>query len=397
MAGKLPMGQKELLRAKFMEMVSQKQKTLKHAGIALKISYRQAKRIYKAYKLYGDKGLIHGNQGKPSPRAIDEKIKAQVLQKYQEKYYDFGPTFASEKLLENEKIKVDNESLRRWLVAAGLWTIKRRRNKHRQRRDRKERFGELVQFDGSHHDWFEGRRPKCCLMNMVDDATGITFSFMCEQETSEDAMKLLWEWLKIYGIPQGLYCDRKNAFVIDREPSIEEQLANILPKTDFEKACDKLGVGIRKAYSPQAKGRVERNHGVYQDRLVKELRLRNISTIEEANKFLFKTYLKKINAKFKKEPLHPEDAHVPLMDIDLRNVFCFEETRVVSNDYVIQYESECYQILKENKNKPRPKTKVIVRKWLDKSIHIIWNGKELLVEKINFNKLKKDKPIPLSA
>jgi len=397
MAGKLPMGQKELLRSKFMEMVREKQKTLKHAGIALKISYRQVKRIYKAYKLYGDKGLIHGNQGKPSPRKIDEIIKTKVLQKYQEKYYDFGPTFASEKLLENEKLKVDNETLRRWLIAAGLWTIKRRRNVHRQRRDRKERFGELVQFDGSHHDWFEERRPKCCLMNMVDDATGITYSFMCEQETSEDAMKLLWEWLKIYGIPQGLYCDRKNAFVIDREPTIEEQLANILPKTDFEKACDKLGIEIKKAYSPQAKGRVERNHGVYQDRLVKELRLRNISTIEEANKFLWKTYLKKINAKFKKEPSKPEDAHVPLLGIDLQDVFCFEETRVVSNDYIVQYESECYQILKENKSKPRPKTKVIVRKRLDKSIHIIWNGKKLLVEKINYNKTKKDKPIPLSA
>lgn len=397
MAGKLPMGQKELLRAKFMEMVKQKQKTLKEASVVLKISYRQAKRVYRAYKQKGDKGLIHGNQGKPSPRRIDERFKTEVLKRYQEKYYDFGPTFASEKLLENEKLKVDNETLRRWLITAGLWTIKRRRNIHRSRRDRKERFGELVQFDGSHHDWFEGRRGKCCLMNMVDDATGITYSFMCEQETSEDAMKLLWEWIKIYGIPQGLYCDRKNAFVINREPTIEEQLADIMPKTDFEKACDKLGVEIKKAYSPQAKGRVERNHGVYQDRLVKELRLRNISTIEEANMFLSKTYLKKINAKFKKDPLKPEDAHAPLMGMDLKDVFCFEETRVVSNDYIVQYESECYQILKENRKKPKPKSKVIVRKRLDNSVHIIWNDKELLVEKINFNKIIKDKPIPLSA
>lgn len=397
MAGKLPMGQKELLRSKYMEMVLQKQRTLLNASLALKISYRQAKRIYQVYKKYGDKGLIHGNAGKPSARSKDKNFKKQVLKKYQERYFDFGPTFASEKLFENEKLKIDNETLRRWLIEDGLWKITRRRNKHRQRRDRRERFGELVQFDGSHHDWFEGRRPKCCLMNMVDDATGITFSFMSEQETSEDAMKLLWEWLKIYGIPQGLYCDRKNAFVIDREPTIEEQLANIQPKTDFEKVCDKLGIEIKKAYSPQAKGRVERSHGVYQDRLVKELRLRNISTIEDANKFLSEIYLKKINAKFKKEPLKPEDAHVPLMGLDLKDVFCFEETRVVSNDYIVQYASECYQILKENKNKPRPGTKVTVKKWLDKSVHIIWKGKELFVEKINFNKTKKEKPIPLSA
>ncbi len=397
MAGKLPMGQKELLRSKIMEMVKQKQRTLKEASIALKISYRHAKRVYKSYKVNGDKGLIHGNQGKPSPKRIDEKIKAKVLERYQERYYDFGPTFASEKLLENEGIKIDNETLRRWLIEAGLWRIKRRRNKHRQRRERKERFGELVQFDGSHHDWFEGRGPKCCLMNMVDDATGITYSFMSEQETSEAAMKLLWDWVKIYGIPQGLYCDRKNAFVIDREPTIEEQLANELPKTDFEKACDKLGIEIRKAYSPQAKGRVERNHGVYQDRLVKELRIRNISTIEEANMFLSETYLKKINAKFKKEPALPEDAHVPLLDLDLKDIFCFEETRIVSNDYIIQYESECYQIIKENRCIPRPKSKVLVRKRLDKTVHIIWKGKELLVEKINFNTIKKNKSIPLSA
>jgi transposase len=397
MAGKLPMGQKELLRSKFMEMVRQNQKTLKQASVALKISYRQAKRIYRSYKLYGDKGLIHGNQGKQSPRKINESFKNRIIQKYQNKYNDFGPTFAAEKLLENEKLKVDNETLRRWLIEAGLWKIKRRRNAHRQRRDRRERFGELVQFDGSHHDWFEGRGSKCCLMNMVDDATGITFSFMSEQETSEAAMRLLWEWLKKYGIPQGLYCDRKNAFVIDREPTIEEQLLNIQPKTDFEKACEKLGIEVKKAYSPQAKGRVERNHAVYQDRLVKELRLQNISTIEEANKYLAKTYLKKINTKFKKEPLKPEDAHVPLMGIDLQDIFCFEDARVVSNDYVVQYESECYQILKENRNKPRPKSKVIVRKRLDNSIHIIWKGKELLVEKIDINKLKKEKPIPLSA
>jgi transposase len=378
-------------------MVRQNQKTLKQASVALKISYRQAKRIYRSYKLYGDKGLIHGNQGKLSPSKIDESFKNRIIQKYQNKYNDFGPTFAAEKLLENEKLKVDNETLRRWLIEAGLWKVKRRRNAHRQRRDRRERFGELVQFDGSHHDWFEGRGSKCCLMNMVDDATGITFSFMSEQETSEAAMRLLWEWLKKYGIPQGLYCDRKNAFVIDREATIEEQILNIQPKTDFEKACEKLGIEVKKAYSPQAKGRVERNHAVYQDRLVKELRLQNISTIEEANKYLAKTYLKKINTKFKKEPLKPEDAHVPLMGIDLQDIFCFEDARVVSNDYVVQYESECYQILKENRNKPRPKSKVIVRKRLDNSIHIIWKGKELLVEKIDINKIKKEKPIPLSA
>jgi len=397
MAGKLSMGQKELLRAKFMEMVKQKQKTLKEASVALKISYRQTKRVYRAYKQNGDKGLIHGNQGKPSSRKKTDDFRQAVLDRYQECYNDFGPTFAAEKLLE-DKLKIDHETLRRWLIEAMLWKIKRKRNVHRQRRNRKERFGELIQFDGSHHDWFEGRGPKCCLMNMVDDATGLTYSFMCEQETTEASMKLLWDWITIYGIPQALYCDRKNAFVIDREPTIEEQIANIEPKSPFEKACNKLGVEVIVAYSPQAKGRVERNHGVYQDRLVKELRLNNISTIEEANKYLAEKYLKQINLKFKKEPLKPENAHVPLLkNQDLRDIFCFEEPRVVSNDFIVQYKNVCYQITKENKQLPRPKSKVIIRKWLDKSIHVIWNNKILLVEKINFNKNKKEGHIPLSA
>jgi transposase len=398
MAGKLPMGQKELLRAKIMEMVKQKQKTLKEASIILKVSYRQVKRIYRAYKKNGDKGLIHGNTNKISNNKFNADFKEEVLKRYQERYYDFGPTFASEKLSEDGYV-LDHETLRRWLSAKGLWKQKRIRNIHRLRRERKECFGELIQFDGSHHDWFEGRAPKCCLMNMVDDATGLTFSFFSEQETTESAMILLWEWIKRYGIPQALYCDRKNAFVIDREPTIEEQIANIFPKSPFEKSCDKLGVEVKTAYSPEAKGRVERNHAVYQDRLVKELRLRNISSISEANEYLKNEYLGKINDKFKKEPKIGEDAHVPLLNekIDLKDIFCFEETRVVTNDYVIQYENECYQITKENKNIPRAKSKVIVRKLLDKSIHVIWNDKKLLVEKIDFNKERKEKPVTLSA
>jgi len=398
MAGKLLMGQKELLRAKFMEMVKQKQKTLKEASLFLKVSYRQAKRIYKSYIEKGDKGLIHGNTNRISNNKFDDNFKNEVIKLYQEKYYDFGPTFACEKLLE-DGYKLDHETLRRWLITKDLWKQKRIRNIHRSRRERKECFGELIQFDGSHHDWFEGRAPKCCLMNMIDDATGITYSFFTEQETTEAVMLLLWNWIEINGIPQALYCDRKNAFVINREPTIEEQIANIIPLSPFEKSCDKLGIEIKVAYSPQAKGRVERNHAVYQDRLVKELRLRNISSIEEGNKYLRNEYLKKINEKFSKKPKLPDNGHVPFIKdkIDLREIFCFEDTRVVSNDYVIRYENECYQILKNNKIIPRPNTKVIVRKHLDKSIHIIWNGKELLVEKIIFNKETKEKPDSLSA
>jgi hypothetical protein len=391
MAGKLQMGQKEMVRAKVMEMVKQGQKKLVDASVILKVSYRQAKRIFKRYLKKGDKGLIHGNYGKPSHNRIDPKIRESILNKYEDKYEGFGPTLAAEKLLEWDGLCVDHETLRRWLVAKGKWERKRKRCEYRQRRKRRERFGELVQFDGSHHDWFEGRRPGCCLMNMVDDATGITESFLVEQETTEAAMKLLWKWILQYGIPQAVYCDRKNAFVLTREPSIEEQLTGIKPQSPFELSCEKLGIEVLVAYSPQAKGRVERNHGVYQDRFVKELRLRRLSGIDEANRYLEADYLQKINAKFSRNPQNPEDAHVPLCKSnDFANVFCFEYIRVVSNDYVIQIEGKCFQILRSNKIKPKPGDKVIVRKWLDGTLHFFHKEKEFLVEEYTKMAKKED-------
>jgi transposase len=381
MAGKLPMGQKELIRAKVMEMVKERQKNLKSAACILKVSYRQAKRIFKRYREKGDAGLIHGNQGKPSHRRIEKAIREKILWTYREKYPDFGPTLAAEKMAERDGLVVDHETLRRWLVAAGMWQRKRRRDVYRQRRNRRERFGELVQFDGSHHDWFEGRGPRCCLMNMVDDATGITDSFLIEEETTEAAMNLLWTWILRYGIPQALYCDRKNAFVVNREPTLEEQLAGIEPQSPFERACAKLGIEIIIANSPQAKGRVERSHGVYQDRFVKELRLRGISSINDANRFIEMEYLPSINKKFSKKPFSKEDAHIPVMKRqDFRNVFCFEHTRIVSHDFIVHIDRHCYQILKENKTRPLPGDKVLVRCWLDGSVHVFFKKKELLVK-----------------
>jgi transposase len=397
MAGKLPMGSKELIRVKLMGMVAEKQLTLMEAAIRMKVGYRQSKRIYSAYRGRGEAGLLHGNQGKPSNHRIDEEIKAAVVEAYRNRYPDFGPTFAAEKIKEKEGISVDHETLRRWLMEAGLWKRKRRSKEYRSRRDRRERFGELVQFDGSHHDWFEGRRGKCCLMNMVDDATGTTLSMLYEQETTVAAMELLWAWIKKYGIPQAVYCDRKNAFVLDREPTIEQQLRGEEPKSPFELACEKLGIEVIVANSPQAKGRVERNHGVYQDRFVKELRLAGISTIEEANAFLETIYLPKINARFSLPASDKTDAHVPLVDgTDLREVFCFENDRKVSNDYIVMFERRCFQISSDAVPRPRPRDAVIVRKRLDGSICILWKGKPLLFEELKIP-LKKEARIPLSA
>jgi hypothetical protein len=211
-------------------------------------------------------------------------LRERALKAYRERYSDFGPTFAAEKLAEAEGIRISKDSLRRWLTEEGLWKGTRRGREHRSRRARRECFGELIPFDGSRHDWFEGRRGKCCLMTMIDDATNVRHVQFFEEETTAAAMTVLSYWIKTYGILKALYCDHKNAFVLVREPTDAELLAGITkPESHFEKACGKLGVEVIPANSPQAKGRVERNHGLDQDRLVKEMRLAGISTIAEAH------------------------------------------------------------------------------------------------------------------
>jgi len=383
MAGRLPMGQKELLRGKVLEMVKQGQITLKAAAITLKVSYRQGKRLYAAYRREGDAGLIHGNCGKRSNNRIGEAVREKAVQAYRERYCGFGPTFAAEKLLEEAGVKIAVSSLRNLLIETGDWQGSRNRKEYRSRRERRARFGELIQFDGSHHRWFEGRGPSCCLMTMIDDATNTRLARFFEQETTEAAMSVFSLWIRNYGIPQALYCDKKNAFVLTREPTDAELLAGVLePKSHFGRACGKLGVQVIAANSPQAKGRVERNHGVDQDRLVKELRLAGISTVAQANRFLEKTYLPKMNRMFSRPPAEPEDAHSPLGNANLKEIFCFEHERKISNDYVVRFEKRLFQILKSNKTLPRPRDKVLIRILLDGSLSIIWKETKLLVKEL---------------
>jgi transposase len=373
MAGKLPMGQKELLRGKVMELVKRGQMTIRAAAKELKVSYRQGRRIYAAYRAEGDQGLIHGNTGKESNRKTAGDVREAALRAYQERYHDFGPTLAAEKLEEVEGIRVSDETLRRWLIQEGLWEGKRKRREYRSRRERRSCFGELLQFDGSHHDWFEGRRGTCCLITMIDDATNIRYAQFFEEETTAGAMTVLSCWIRKYGIPQALYCDHKNAFVLVREPTNAELLKGITkPKSHFGRACDKLGVEVIPANSPQAKGRVERNHGLDQDRLVKELRLAGISTIEEADRLLTETYLPAMNEKFSRPAAESANGHAPLGTVDLKDILCFEHERTVTNDYTVRFECRLFQILKTNKSLPRPRDRVILRIRLDGSLTILW-------------------------
>ena len=387
MEGHLRMSVKERDRKSVFDQVRKGVLKLTDAACALGLSYRQCKRSYKRYGEEGDRGLVHRSRGRASNRRKPAVLNEAVLSYYQEHLEGFGPTLASEKL-EERGWSVARETLRRWLISAGLWTRCRKRHQHRSRRERREHFGELVQMDGSPHHWFGEERPEACLMNMVDDAQGTTLSLMASAETTEVAMRVLWAWIERYGIPRELYTDRKNVFVTERAPTLEEQLAGEAPLTAFGKACKRLGIHIITAHSPQAKGRVERSHGVYQDRFVKELRLRDITTLEGANLLLQEGFCDMLNAKFAQPPRERSDYHRRLpKGVDLAEIFVHEETRRVSNDWTFSYRNRAYQIHANNRPLPKPKDEIIVRTRLDGAVAIVYRNKAL-----NYSGIEKPPP-----
>jgi len=402
MEGHLLMSHKELERKRVMEHVVEGRITLGEASEMLQVSYRQAVRICKRFRKQGARGLVHLSRGRPSNRRHPEALRRKVLKRYEDRYrqFELGPTLLAEKLAA-ENLQVDHETLRRWLIAEGHWKKKRKRSQHRSRRERKKHFGELVQMDGSHHTWFGEDRPRTCLMELVDDATGTVLALMGEQETTELAMRSLWRWIELYGVPQALYTDKKNVFVTDREPTLEEQLAGERPLTEFGKACKKLGIAIIMANSPQAKGRVERKHGVLQDRFVAELALNGIKTIDTANKALQDGFLSALNGKFAQAPLEPQDFHRPVpKGVELADIFCFETIRTLANDWTIRHENRYYQIGRENRPLPRPKDKILVRRRLDGETILLHRGKPLAFRSMTPRQLERHREkadLPVAA
>lgn len=389
MRGHFLMSSKELRRKTVMDEVMGGRRKLRSAAEVLRISYRQCRRVYQRYRQQGDQGLLHRNRGRESNRKIGVEQRGRILARYQQRYAGYGPTFASEKLAV-EGLGLDHETLRRWLLEEGLWQRQRRRGPHRQRRQRRKRFGELVQMDGSHHAWW-GKQPRC-LMNMVDDATGRRFGLLFEQETTEAAMRTLWGWIGRYGVPQALYVDYKTVFRTDRAPTLEEQLKGEKPLTAFGQACRKLGIELIYAGSPQAKGRVERSHGTDQDRLIKELELEAIQDLRAANRFLQQRYWKQINQKFAVDPADPQDQHQPApAATTLAEVFCWEQTRIVQPDGTLSYENRCFQVLADNPIRPTARAQVVVRRRLDGRLEILYRD-----HKLHFREIAKpSRPAPV--
>jgi transposase len=345
------MSGKELRRVEVFGQVASKALRLVDAAELLRLSYRQAKRLWRRYRWEGAAGLQHRSAGRESHRSKPRAFREQVLQLLCEQYAGsaeeqrFGPTLAAEHLAEEDGLHVDEETLRRWMLAHGLWSHTRgRKRAHRRRRPRKEHFGELVQLDGSFHAWYEQRGERGCLMDMVDDATSTTNARLGEQETIWAAVGVLRSWIAQYGVPVALYTDWKNVYKV--APTPKQELRGEEPLTQFGRMCAQLGMRIIGAHSPQAKGRVERQNGVHQDRLVKKMRRQGIADHAAANAYLAAHYLPALNQRFAVPAARPENYHRPAPSAEeLADIFRLQRQRWVSNDWVVRHHGRCLQLL----------------------------------------------------
>lgn len=385
------MSEREFVRAAVVRRVIAGDLSMREATPLLGVSYRQTKRLVARYRRHGRKGLVHGNTGRRSNRAVPAAYRAAVVALVREHYggtaargagQRLGPTLAAEQLWSDHGVLVPVTSLTRWMRAAGLWSRVRRARPRHQRRERKAHFGELVQLDGSFHDWFEGRGPRACVMTMVDDATGRTVLRFGAEETTWAAAGVLQAWIAVYGVPRALYTDWKNVY--QRAPTLNERARGEAPVTQFGRMCQKLGITLIGAASPQAKGRVERGHGTHQDRLIKKLRLRGIGDCTAANAFVTQEYLVAHNARFAVAPASPVDYHRPRHRARWadRDVFCLESARTVGNDFVVQYGKRALQLDRRVRGRVPPKSRVVVRESEDgmiRVVHVMRDGRERLL------------------
>jgi hypothetical protein len=341
---KVIMSVKELRRVHVIRQAMEKKLTQVQAGILLGLTPRHIRRLIERVAQAGDQGLAHRGRGKPSNRQIPEPVKTKALTLYEQQYGDFGPTLAAEKLAERQGMVVNAETLRGWLLAKGVTHFQRRKRPHRAWRERKAHVGELVQLDGSHHDWFEGRGPRSVLMAYIDDASSRVFARFYEYEGTIPAMDSFHRYIRQYGIPLAIYADKHTTYQSPAPPTVDEQLAGVTPTSQFGRALGELGVELIAAHSPQAKGRVERLFKTFQDRLIKELRLAGGSTLDEANRFL-EDYLPIYNQRFSVQPVQPADLHRPRpASRELDRSLCIKTTRCLRRDWTVAHHGHLYQV-----------------------------------------------------
>ena len=343
---------------------------------------RTVRRRWQRYQAGGDAGLVHASRGRRSNRAYSGELRERALDAVAGQYADFGPTLAAEKLAERDGIQVGDETLRRWMTAAGLWKPRPRKVKHRRWRERKACFGELVQVDTSDHDWFEGRGERAYLIALIDDATSRVFMRLYSADSTHTNMTHLRDYIARYGRPKAFYGDKASHFRTTRDATTQEQLEGLEAQTQIERALRELDITYIAAHSPQAKGRVERSFGTAQDRLVRGLRLAGISDIATANDFLEEEYMPLVNERFSVPAACALDAHRPADGFDLDAIFSIQDTRTVAKDYTVRWDNRRFQVDKGSAAAGLVGSKVTVEQRLDGSLHLRWRDRYLRFHEI---------------
>ena len=353
---RITMSQRELQRLPVIEAVRAKRMTQVAAARCLGLSERQVRRWTKRLQQEGPQGLGHRGRGRPSNHRCSDGLRQRVLALMRERYPDFGPTLACEKLRERHRLRLSDETLRQWMRQAGLWAGRRRPRPHRQWRERKACCGEMVQGDGSHHDWLEGRGPWLVLMGDIDDATSRVCARFYDSEGTLPALDSFARYARRYGVPQSVSVDRHTTYQGRGKPTPADELAGrARPQSPFERALGELGVQVIPAYSPQAKGRIERLFGIFQDRLSKELRLARVTTRDEAHRVLARD-LPSHNRRFRRVPVHQTDLPRPFpAGTAWQRILAIRAHHALRNDNTLQHQTKTY-LLEASWNGHRPTT-----------------------------------------
>lgn len=388
----LKMSKKELDRYETIKRLIRKEIRGPKAAALLRLSTRHIRRLKTRIRQFGAKALVHASRGKPSNRQIPSAEKQRIIMLLHKHYQDFGPTLASEKLAERHGIKRNAETIRQTMIAEQLWKPKVRRIvTHHSWRARRDCFGELQQFDGSYEYWFEDRAPKGCLLASIDDATGkITRLEFAAHEGVVPVFTFWQGYLLKEGKPRAIYLDQFSTYKMN--PGVAKDNHDL--KTQFERAMQELGIEPITAYSPEAKGRVERLFGTLQDRLIKELRLKDISTVAEANHYLEKQFVPEFNQRFAVEPKSATNLHRPLAlpeQKQLPAILSRQHVRTVYNDFTISFQNQWRQITPQQSVLVRPKDRIIVEHHLDDTVRLRLRGK-YLCNKILPHRPKKTTP-----
>jgi hypothetical protein len=367
------MSYREREQLKVISRIEAGELTVAEAAESIHLTERQMYRLLRRYRQEGDRGLIHRLRGRRSNLAYESDVRTTAVRLYRELYSDYGPTLFAEKLEFYHDLKISRQTATRWLIQESLWSGSRKKRPHRKKRQRRDCIGSLIQFDGSPHDWFEGRAPACCLLVAIDDASGRVMLRFAPSEDTYSVLSFWRDYVKRFGIPAEVYTDHGSVYY---DPNNPKHL------TPFGQAMMRLGIHCIYAHSPQAKGRVERSNRTHQDRLIKYLREQTVSSIDEANRLLDSFFTDDHNRRF----AHTDgltDIHRSAVGIDLNNVFCLQDTRQVHNDWTITLNTQFIQLLRSEAPLPPPRSNVIVRLWLDGSLHIFWNEHELNFSKIS--------------